>query len=81
MRKNKLLKVERWGALWHTVNKLDGEKKHIIFDNCLPVMFVTKREIKEYIKKRYGYIAERKDLRQEPFRWRMPKPIKLKISV
>ena len=81
MKQNKLLQVERWGALWHTKNKLDGEVTHIIFENYLPVMFVTKREAKEYIKKRYGYIAGRKDLRQEPFRWRMTKPVKLKISV
>lgn len=75
------LQVGRWGALWHTKNKLSGVRKHIIFENCLPVMFVTKREIKAYIKEKYGYIATRKDLRVEPHCWRVPKPIKLKISV
>ncbi len=80
MKKNKL-KVERWGAVWHSKNRLDGITRYIIFENYLPVMFVTKREIQDYIKKRYGYIATRKDLRVEPHCWRMPKPVKLKISV
>ena len=75
------LEVERWGALWHSKSKLNGVRKHIIFENCLPVLFCTKKEINEYIKKTYGYIATRKDLRVEPHCWRIPKPIKLKITI
>jgi hypothetical protein len=42
---------------------------------------MTKREAQEYIKEKYGYIAKRKDLREEPFGWRMPTPIKVKITI
>ena len=71
----------RWGAKWRSKNKLDGITEHIVFDNLDPVLSHTKKGITEFIKERYGYIAKRKDLRQEPHGWRMPKPIKLKITM
>ena len=70
-----------YGAIWDQKNKLDGETHHIINQNCLPVLFVTKKEAKEFIKLNYGYIATRKDLRREPHGWKMPKVVRLKISV
>lgn len=80
MRKNDIV-IERWGALWRSNNKLDGVNQHIIFENYLPALFLTKKEAIKFIKQKYGYIATRKDLRDEPHGWRMPKPIKLKISI
>lgn len=71
----------RWGALWYSKNKLDGITSHIVFKNLMPALFLTKKEAKEFIKKEYGYIAKRKDLRGEPFGWRMPKPVRIMFSV
>lgn len=73
--------IQRWGVLFVYKNKIDGAKKYIDFENYAPVFFFTKQEAIQYIKMKYGYIAKRKDLRQEPYKWRMPKPIKLKITM
>ena len=43
--------------------------------------FKTKRDAAAFIKDRYGYIAQRRDLRVEPHGWRMPIPVRVRISV
>lgn len=79
--KRKKLEYVRWGAMWHLKNQLDGEEGRLMFRLYLPVLFVTKKEATQYIKEKYGYIAKRKDLRNEPHGWRMPKPVRVKISM
>ena len=71
----------RWGAKWYSKNRLDGVVERILFHEYKPAMFPTKKEAMEFIKEKYGYIATRKDLRVEPHGWRMPKPVKLKITL
>lgn len=69
-----------WAAQWHSKNRLDGETRHIINgDGCLPALFRTRRECREFIQKHYGYIKEREDLRREPHGWRLPKAIKVQV--
>ena len=68
-----------WAAEWHSVNCLDGERRHIMNENCLPVLFRTRKQCREWIEKRYSYIKERTDLRDEPHGWRYPQPIKVKL--
>lgn len=63
-----------WAAQW---NSLD--RKHLLREKCLPVLFKTKRECSEWIKKNYGYIATRKDLRAAPHHWRVPKPVRVLV--
>ena len=58
--------VNLWGAEWHSKNLLDGEQRHIINEECLPKLFRTRRECREFINKKYGYIKHRQDLRKEP---------------
>lgn len=70
----------RWGAMWRSKNKLDGVTEHLIFENYSPALFFTKKEAAEFIKEKFGYIATRKDLRAQPHGWRMPIPVKLKIT-
>jgi len=69
-----------WAAQWHKRNKLDGDRKHILYEDCLPILFRTREETREYIKKRYGYIATSPDLRAEPHGWFMPQAIKVKLE-
>jgi len=72
--------VNLWGAEWHSNDALDGDRRHIINDNnCLPALFRTRRECRNYIKYKYGYIAERPDLQDEPHGWRMPQAVKVNI--
>ena len=69
-----------WGALWRSNNRLDGKCEHIIIEKCRPVLFRTRRESREFIKQKYGYIAERQDLQDEPHGWKIPIPVKVKIE-
>jgi hypothetical protein len=74
--------VNLWVAEWHSRNRLDGDTRHIIYDdNCLPDLFRTRKVCREFIKNKYGYIAERKDLRQEPHGWRMPQARKAIVTL
>ena len=72
--------VVRWGAMWHSECRREGVTEHLCFENCLPVLFVTRRACREWIYSRYGYIKTRKDLRDEPHGWRMPRPVRATIT-
>jgi len=47
----------------------------------LPALFRTRRECRDYIKEKYGYIKNREDLREEPHGWRLPRPVKVEIVI
>lgn len=68
-----------WAAQWHSESKLDGERRHIIYDNFQPALFRTRQECRWFIKRKYGYIANRPDLQAEPHGWRVPQAVKVKI--
>jgi hypothetical protein len=70
-----------WGALRRSENKLDGVREHLVFEDCLPVLFKTRREAREYIEDTYGYLRNRPDLQAEPFGWKMPKPVRVRIGL
>ena len=69
-----------WAAQWRSENKLDGKREHVMYVDCLPKLFRTRREAVEWIKATHGYIATRSDLRAEPHGWKMPKPIRVKLE-
>jgi len=70
-----------WAGQWYSRNRLDGVTRHILCENCLPVLFRTRRACREFIKDKYGYIKDREDLRTEPHGWRLPRAVKVKIEV
>ena len=70
-----------WAAQWRSNNNLDGIRKHIIYENCKPALFRSRKECREFIESHYGYIAEREDLQEEPHGCQMPIPIKVKIEL
>lgn len=70
----------KWGGLWRSENNLDGKRTSLLFENCLPVLRNTRQEMRDYIKKRYGYIAHRPDFKVEPHGWKMPIPVRVEIS-
>ena len=71
--------VERWGLLQRSNNRLDGYHEHLTFENCLPVMFLTKREARQYAEQKY-YYCWRKDMRAEPHGRLVPLPVRVRIS-
>jgi hypothetical protein len=69
-------RCERWAALWRSIH---GE--HFLFENYQPALFRTRRAAQAYIEERYGYIRARPDLRSNPHGWRMPKAVRVTVSV
>ena len=70
-----------WGVEWHSKNRLDGDQRAIMWENCLPLMFPTRQLARDYIVRKYGYIRHRADLRREPHGWRMPQAVRVKVIV
>lgn len=50
-------------------------------DGYKTMVFETKRQAQAFIRARYGYLTKRRDLREGPNWWRMPKPVKVTVSV
>lgn len=69
-----------WAITWIS-NSVTGKDRHLLWADGRPVFFETKEKAKTFIKQRYGYIKDRKDLRQEPHMWRMPRPVKAILSL
>ncbi len=74
-------KIRRWGLLWRSMNRLDGEKRHIICDNRLPALFCTRAEARAYREERFGYIRNRPELNTEPHGWKMPAVVRVAIAL
>jgi hypothetical protein len=54
--------------------------EHIIRGkDCLPRLFKTRREAREFAETEYGYIRTRPDLQREPHGWTVPKSIKVDV--
>lgn len=51
--------------------------EYLIWENCKPLVFQTRQEAREYANKRYGDSKTRKDLREFPHFWRVPRPVKI----
>jgi len=60
-----------YAIFWHS-----SKKFILLYEHGLPILFRTRKEAREYVKKRYGYIKGRKDLRKAPFGFRMPKIVR-----
>lgn len=60
----------RWGIKWHV---------GIMWKDCMPLLFLTRKEAREYIHDEYGYIKHRKDLRSPPHNWRLPRAIRVNV--
>lgn len=71
----------RWGVLWRSNSKLDGKREHLMCENRMPMLFITRKEAREWIERKYGYIKRREDLRSEPHGWKMPIPVRVAFSV
>ena len=70
-----------WGIEWHSVNRLDGEERYVLWDQGKPLFFDTRAEARRYTAETYGYIKRRRDLQEEPHGWRMPQIVRVLISV
>lgn len=53
-----------WCLIWRSYNKIDG------WDVYPFGWFKTRQSAREYVRKRFGYINKRPDLKSEPHGWR-----------
>ncbi len=51
------------------------------FAGYVTMAFRTRREARAYIEKQYGYIRNRPDLQASPHCWRMPKAVRISVTV
>lgn len=71
------MRIERWVAWWWTKE----DKGHPVFENCMPKLFHKRSEARKFIQDKYGYIKTRKDLREYPHYWRLPKAVKVSVNI
>ena len=65
--------------MWRSYSKRDGKEERIEWENCNPVLFKTRKEALAHINLEYGYIRSRKDLKAEPYGWKMPRAVKVEV--
>lgn len=68
---------KRWAVKWNAAYHCDG-----LFSSefgSRPLLFSTRAKALKYINEKWGYIRERKDLRQPPHNWRMPKAVRVEV--
>lgn len=71
----------RWAVKWRSRNRLDGITEHFMWAGTVPLLFLTRREARDYIRNLYGYIKDRPDLRAEPHGWRLPRAVKVHVHL
>lgn len=69
-----------WAALWRSRCRLDGKVEYIINRDLVPAIFRTRKQAAEFVEREYGFIKDRKDLRDEPHGWKYPKLIKVVVK-
>lgn len=73
--------VIRWAIQWRSDSRLDGKVSHIMWDGVYPYLFRTRREARALIQEKWGYIKRRPDLRREPHGWKMPRPVRVTVTM
>lgn len=84
-------KFKAWAVMKRSVNNLDGDRSYLAgryygnptpeFEGCEKLLFTTRKAARDFIEEKFGYIRERQDLRCEPHGWRVPKPVRVCVSI
>jgi hypothetical protein len=70
---------EKWAVLWSGASA-DGNP-YFIFEESRPAEFRTRNEARQFITEQYGFIRRRPDLRRPPHSWRMPRAVKVRVTM
>ena len=76
----KPLTSREWAAVWFSRSKRHGTERYLlrgVEGNVLT--FRTRALARKYIAGAYAYIARRSDLRGEPYGWRLPRAVRVRI--
>ena len=75
--------TKAWAVLWRSECRLDGKVERLVGSPWFPLktaLFASRAKAREYAQRKFGYIKNRKDLRQEPHGWKIPKVIQVEVS-
>mgnify|MGYP001618532799 FL=1 len=67
----------KWGLLWHSQNRLDGVREHLLYKDGMPLVFPKRDAARAYAQTYFRDLKTRRDLRMEPHGYRMPRLVKL----
>lgn len=94
MKKDKQVIKNMWAISNVSENQLDGRTQYFKsfesdkqFDASPTIrvwgvaLFDTRAEAREYIRNEVNFIRKRKDLRAEPHGWKVPKVVKVKVTI
>jgi hypothetical protein len=66
---------ERWAILSFTRSSF----LCVAYD--LPLTFTTRAQARRLIGEQFGWLRERSDLRRPPHNWRMPRAVKVRVTM
>lgn len=66
----------RWAVKWRSTHE-----SCLMWRQCLPLLFRTRKEARAWIEANYGYIRTRPDLRAAPHGWRMPQAVLVTVTL
>ncbi len=69
-----------WSVEFRSRTKLDGLTKYLIRESGVPVLFRSRAQACRFVDAKYGYLRGRDDLRNEPFGWMLPRPVRVTIT-
>jgi len=73
-----------WAILWQEKSRLDGFRQYFSWEpngTTGTMLFPTRAKARLHVKTKYGYIAKSTDLHREPFGWKMPRVVRVEVSV
>ena len=73
--------VTRWAVEWYSKSRLDGVSRFFVWDGGNPCLFRSRADARDFIRQKWGYIAQRPDLRAEPHGWRLPKAVRVFVRL
>ena len=73
----------KWAIQKRSQCRLDGYREFLDHEPIrgLPIVFRTRSQAREYLEERYASWRNRPDLKREPHGWKMPRVVKVKITV
>lgn len=73
----------RWALLWRSENRMDGKRRYLIGSSepAGVLLFNSRAAARRYLQNGYEWMREREDLRREPYGWKMPQVVKVRVEV
>ena len=77
----KAFEHKRWALLWRSENKRDGKDEHFMWVGSAPYLFPSRVFAEAHINSAWAYLKNRPDLKAEPHGWKMPKAVRVKVTI